>query len=413
MNISKSAISKMTAIAIVLLVVVATAASGYLYWSISKPGIAGIIKVGVTSSFTGNFAVLGQDTKAATEIWLNHTNAKGGILGAKVEAVYGDDQGTTDGGVTSVNKLIKGDKVVALIGSVAATPSIAIGELAEREGIPYICTGAVPHQLSEPPKKWVFRTTLSDSLVGDNIGKYIISQVLPKLGQNATYVVFSDNTDFGKGTSGRIDQYLRANSKAKYVDTIYVDVTATNYTVQASKAKSLNPQFIVFVVGGAAASTATNAIRNLQLPSLIVGYASGLLTPEYAKLTGKNSEGVIAFTVAVPRPVTNLTMPWVEEFRKRFSREPVPQAYSHYDGLIALELAIKSAASLDKEKIRSALEKTNFIGLMGEISFDPVTHERMKPFIATYQYQNSKLTLVYPAAVAEAPLVIADYVKAH
>src|SRR5262247_3375923 len=74
------------------------------------------IKVGLSLSLTGATAPVGRQVQAGLEIWRDHVNAKGGLLGRPVQLVYYDDQGGPANAPGIYAKLMGVDKVDLLIG---------------------------------------------------------------------------------------------------------------------------------------------------------------------------------------------------------------------------------------------------------------------------------------------------------
>src|ERR1051325_8682565 len=85
----------------------------------------GTIKVGVYGDLSGQTSSFGESTRDGVKMAVDEINAAGGINGRKVEAVVEDDQGQPQQASTVVTKLINQDKVVAIIGEVASSNSLA------------------------------------------------------------------------------------------------------------------------------------------------------------------------------------------------------------------------------------------------------------------------------------------------
>ncbi len=77
---------------------------------------AGVIKIGVQAPITGSFANEGQGIDNAVKMIVEQQNAKGGLLGKKIEVVTCDDEGTAVGGAICARKLVN-DGVIAVIGT--------------------------------------------------------------------------------------------------------------------------------------------------------------------------------------------------------------------------------------------------------------------------------------------------------
>jgi branched-chain amino acid transport system substrate-binding protein len=96
------------------------------------------IVVGHYASLTGNTAHFGQDTDKAIRLAIDEVNAAGGVLGKKVRLVTLDDRGDSAEAANAVTRLIDVEKVVAIIGEVASSLSLAGGRVAQRRQVPMI-----------------------------------------------------------------------------------------------------------------------------------------------------------------------------------------------------------------------------------------------------------------------------------
>src|SRR5215470_4326588 len=84
------------------------------------------IKIGVITSLTGSQAAFGEAHKNGYAIALDEINAKGGILGKKVELDIYDDQSKPDQAVQGVSKLVDQDHVPILLGSFSSESTMAM-----------------------------------------------------------------------------------------------------------------------------------------------------------------------------------------------------------------------------------------------------------------------------------------------
>src|SRR5437879_3237966 len=103
------------------------------------PSTTGDIVVGEYGSMTGSEATFGISTDNGVKLAVKERNAAGGIKGRKIKLIpcY-DDKGNQQEAVTAVTRLIQQDHVVALIGEVASSLSIAGGKVAQDQGVPII-----------------------------------------------------------------------------------------------------------------------------------------------------------------------------------------------------------------------------------------------------------------------------------
>src|SRR5262245_54412629 len=119
----------------------------------------GPIKFGVMYPLTGGPAIYGVPAMAGHKMAVDELNAKGGILGRKIESFERDEKATPAVGSAAAKELIAKEGVHILMGAVPSSVGLAISEVARQEKIPYIAT--IPKSVQvvgEKFHKYVFRT---------------------------------------------------------------------------------------------------------------------------------------------------------------------------------------------------------------------------------------------------------------
>src|SRR5439155_9641401 len=96
------------------------------------------IVIGEYGSMTGSQATFGVSTDNGVKLAVKERNAAGGINGKTIRLIAYDDQGKQQEAVTAVTRVIEQDHVVAVIGEVASSLSLAGGQVAQRLGTPMI-----------------------------------------------------------------------------------------------------------------------------------------------------------------------------------------------------------------------------------------------------------------------------------
>src|SRR6201999_614875 len=87
---------------------------------------ADTIRIGVVSPQTGAAAESGQFMRNGIALAVDAINAKGGVLGRRIETLVADDQTTNPGAVLAFSKLASDAAMVGFIGSIRSTPGQAM-----------------------------------------------------------------------------------------------------------------------------------------------------------------------------------------------------------------------------------------------------------------------------------------------
>src|SRR5512143_1317654 len=120
------------------------------------------VKLGFAYIMSGPAAVYGQFAKQGAEMAIEEVNAKGGILGRKVQAVFEDEAGKPDVGIRVVRKLVYDDAVDAVFGLDSSGTAEGVAPLMPELETPLVIThAATPHVTGDKCNAWTFRISLS------------------------------------------------------------------------------------------------------------------------------------------------------------------------------------------------------------------------------------------------------------
>lgn len=129
--------------------------------------------IGEYGSMTGGDADFGQSTKKGVELALDElvANKQGKIGGLTVRVVAEDDQGKADEAATVVQKLINQDQVIAVIGEVASSRSLAAAPICQAAGVPMISPSSTNEKVTEVGD-FIFRMCFIDPFQGKVMAKF-------------------------------------------------------------------------------------------------------------------------------------------------------------------------------------------------------------------------------------------------
>lgn len=331
------------------------------------------IRIGTFLTVTGPASFLGDPELKTLQMVIQDLNAKGGLLGRKVELVHYDTGGNAKEAVNFVKRLIKSDDVDIIVGGTTSGDTMAVIPDVEKEGIPLISlAGAV--DIVEPVKKWVFKVAHSDRMA---VAK--IYQDLRKRGLTKVALITGDG---GFDKSGR-EQLRKLASEYGIVivaDEAYGNKD-TDMTAQLTKIRATDAQAIINFGFGQAPAVVTKNIKQLgiQLP---VYQSHGVASKTFIDLAGDAAEGVrlpaAALVVAEQLPDADPQKPVLLAYKKQYETQygPISTFGGHaYDGVMIAIEAIKRANSVNKATVRDEIEKTKgFIGTAGVFNMAPEDH---------------------------------------
>ncbi|HWI40953.1 MAG TPA: ABC transporter substrate-binding protein, partial [Verrucomicrobiae bacterium] len=130
------------------------------------------IKIGGLFAVTGPASFLGEPERNTAQMVVDEINKAGGINKRPLQLVVYDTQGDATKAVQAATRLVKEDKVVAIIGPSTTGDTMAVVPILEKAGIPLISCAA-GRKITDPVNKWIFKTAQNDSLAVARIFEHL------------------------------------------------------------------------------------------------------------------------------------------------------------------------------------------------------------------------------------------------
>ncbi len=335
---------------------------------------AGTIKIGGLFAVTGPASFLGEPEKKTLELLANELNAKGGINGSKVEVVVYDTGGDATKAVQLANKLIKNDKVVAIVGPSTTGESMAVIPIAEKEQVPLVsCAAGI--KITEPVKKWVFKTPANDHVAAEKI--LIQAEKLKQ--KNIALITVSDS--FGSSGREQLKQMAAKRGFKIVADEVY-SPKDTDMTPQLTKIKAARPDAIICWGTNPGPAIITRNIQQLGIKTQVY-QSHGVASKKYIELaTPQASEGIMlpAGKLAVfdllksSDPQAKLLKDYNTSYKKNYGVEASTFGGYAYDGFQLILAAVKKGATTPAQ-IRDGIEKNGrLVGVSGIFKMTPADH---------------------------------------
>ena len=333
------------------------------------------IRIGGIFSVTGPASFLGEPERNTAKLLEEDVNKSGGLLGRKVEIIIYDDETDATKAVTAVDRLIKKDRVVAIVGPSTSGNTLAIIPKVEEAKIPLVSCAAAK-KIVDPVKKWVFKTPQSDELAVKRIYREMKKAGIKKI------AIISASDAFGAAGREELKAIAPGAGLAIVADEVY-GPKDTDMTAQLTKIKGTDAQAIV--CWGTNPGPAVIARNRVQLGIKIPLYMShGVASMKFIELAGAaNAEGIllpagrlivceqVAEDQAQKKVLTDYSKQYVAA-----CNAPVSTFGGHaWDAVMLVFQAIRDAKSADPAAIRDALERIKgFQGTAGEFNFSPTDH---------------------------------------
>lgn len=207
------------------------------------PKAGGTIKVGVYGSLTGTTATFGESTKNGVTLATDELNAAGGIGGKKIELRIEDDQSKAEEAATAVQKLIAQDRVVALIGEVASSRSLAAAPIAQQNGVPMISPSSTNPEVTKKGN-FIFRTCFIDPFQGTVMARFAAQN----LGMKRVAILKDVKNDYSVGLAQFFTEEFKDRLGGSITGERAYNEGDSDFRSQLTALKANNPEAI-FVPG--------------------------------------------------------------------------------------------------------------------------------------------------------------------
>jgi branched-chain amino acid transport system substrate-binding protein len=333
------------------------------------------IRIGSFLSVTGPAQFLGDPTKKMMQMEIDRINAAGGLLGRKIEWIVYDDGSAADKAVTFAKRLIEDDKIDILIGGSTTATSMAVLPMAEKAQMPFISYGGAAI-IVNPVRKWVFKVPHTDRMAAEKNLQDMKARGFTKV------AMLSE--DSGSGKAGREQVLAAAPSYGVKIvaDEIY-GAKDTDTTAQLTKIRG-NAEAQALIVWGLGQGPTLVSRNYSQLGMKLPVYqAHGVAARDFITLSGPAAEGMRVpgptAIVADKLPANDRQKPVVMDLTARYQalyKEPISAfAANAYDGVLIFSEAVKRAGTMDKAKLRDAIEQTrDLVGANGVYTMSPTDH---------------------------------------
>lgn len=323
------------------------------------------IQVGAFLSLSGSDSTFGTDTRDGIELAVEEVNAAGGVKGKKVKVLYEDDKSTTQEASQKVRQLIDRDKVVAILGEVASSRSLAGGLIANTSHVPMVTPSSTAVEVTQG-REWVFRTCFTD----DQQGKVAARFVYNELKKKKVGVFYAAQDTYSSGLARSFRDEIKKLGGEIAIDKGY-QKGETNYTTYLNELKAANPE-IIFVPNyyNEMVQIARQA-KQAGIPgSMFVG-GDGWDSANLIEGAGAELEGAYFTNHYAPDVPWPNSKKFLASFQGKYKHEPSSLSAQGYDATRLLFDAVGRATEVTPDAIRKALSETkDFQGATGTMTMD-------------------------------------------
>lgn len=311
------------------------------------------IRVGLDTPLTGAGQSPGHYLLWGAEIAVDEVNARGGVLGKKIELIVLDDETDPDKAVENIKTLVFKEKVPIVLGPVNSGNAIKFIPILQKEKIPNMLLVATATKLTKvfenEPKNYIFRSTLPDL---EQI-KVAVNNIVTKYKKIG---IATDITGYGRFGRKNLIETIKSYGLEPVADVTF-DLGDIDMTAQMKKMKESGAEAVAIYSLGAEIAHVVQSADQIDYHPVFFGPYT-FFHHAISQLPTRISNGLLG--------VLNATVEDSETakeldrlVRKKYVGDdyyPFTFVAVSYEGTKLMLEAIEKAKSLDGEKIRDTLE---------------------------------------------------------
>ena len=346
------------------------------------------LRIGIALSQSGNLADAAKLYFSGVELWRDQVNARGGLLGRKVELVVYDDRSDAATAAKLYEKLITDDKVDLLFGPWGSASAATAAGVANKHKRVFLNSGGASEQIQERGYKYVFQTAAP------------ISAYIASVGPLAKKYNLKSIAFFGRDYPAARDMAKGIKATAErdglnLLTTQYFPGGVTDYSSMIAQARQMQPDMWISV---GYPNEAIEMVRQFKasnyLPKAFIH--NGVSIDDFVSASGADGEYAIGISLYEPSLKTKGNPEFAKAYEDKFKSRPSYYPAFSYAGATVLEEVVNKVGSLDQEKMRELLVNFQTDSIMGHHQVDPATGKQIGLKGLLVQIRNGKREIIMP-----------------
>lgn len=352
-----------------------------------------IIKIGMTSALTGPYNEFGEGNRRAVELAIKQWNEKGGINGKEIELdMLLDDQLNPDRAVQNMRRIFDNEEIVGIIGPAGSGPTLAVIDMAEADGRPYMNPIAQTPMVTYPdgtgttPRPNVFSFALQNDVEATAMGQHLANH-FERVG------VVHESTAYGVTGLDYLSEAMSAAGGNAPVAADSYNQGAQDMTAQVARMNRANVDAIAAIGLGRDLAVLRRTMERLNLDVPLIA-TNGALGQPFQDGAGELVEGVQGTMISAfgQRPMREATQEFVDAYKAEYgvdrwwgNDEENPQLFmaisvaNGYDAANILFEGIRIAESTAPNDIIAAIESIqDYEGVNAVYSFANDRHHAIE-----------------------------------
>jgi branched-chain amino acid transport system substrate-binding protein len=370
-----------------------TASASAIALMLAMPAMAQeTIKLSNVGELSGGGATVGTNFKNGADLAVAEINAKGGILGKKIEITHADTQSNPGVARGLIQKAID-DKPYAILGPGFSGSVKVTAQLTSEAGIAQVMGGEAA-ELTQMGMKTLFRTSFGQQSSMPKISAYLANEVKAK---NVALVWV--NNDFGKGGRDVISKDLKARG-VNIVADLSTEAGQVDFAADAAKVKAANADAVFVYLNEEESARILKELRKADIKVPLIGETT-LLGQKVIDLAGDAANGVrghVGLTVEAPVPALQ---EYKAKFQSKYNYVPDHNGIKGYLAVYMIKAATEKMGKIDSKGLPDVLKDLTILaskepGIMLDLTIDKNGDLDRDSFLGEVIDGKQKITRVLP-----------------
>jgi len=349
------------------------------------------IRIGQFGSMTGGEATFGQSTDKGVRLAIDAKNAAGGIKGKKIVLITEDNQGKPEEASAVVKKLITQDNVLAVLGEVASTRSLAAAPIAQKYKIPMVSPSSTNPKVTQVGD-YIFRVCFIDPFQGPVMARFAHDNLKLK-----KVAILKDlKSDYSLGLAEFFSSKFKEMG-GEIVSEQNFQTGDSDFKGQLTRIRSSNPEALFIPAYYTEVGLIARQARQLGIKAVLLG-GDGWDSPKLFEIGQDAVNGAYFSNHYASESPNAATQKFIKDFKAKYNEGPDGLSAAGYDAAMILLNAMEKAPELTPEAIRNALAATkDFEGATGKITINSERNADKDAFIVKVEGKALKfVTLLGP-----------------
>jgi branched-chain amino acid transport system substrate-binding protein len=342
------------------------------------------IYFGVSGPLTGQNARYGEQWKKGFDLALEEINGAGGVNGRKIEYIFEDSQSDPKQSVVVAQKFVADSRIVVEIGDFSSGASMAASKIYERGGlVQFGMTNSHP-DFTKGGGEYTWSNSSTQAQQAPALAELAIEMV----GMKKPAVLYL-NTDWGKTTYQLFEEKIKSLGAQIVAAEAYLP-EEKDFRSALTRVRDAGPDGLVLISYQADGALIVQQLEGAGLNLPTVG-ASSLQSPDFLKLGGKASEGVLLRAQFLPNDPEPRVKQFVDKYTAKYKETPDFFATHAYDTIKLLAEAVRIGGPT-RDGVKNALSQLKDVPsvIYGKVTFDKETRRVSDPTFVNLVVRNGE-----------------------